>query len=149
MKRYITLTFLILSFIITGCGKKDDIVCLELANSFYESSLFEERLEEIDSSAAETRYGFNNRDYSEIAAFIGTKAVCDEFLIVKTTDTEKIKSAINKYLDDKIKDYELYRPDEVYKLTKPLMLEYNGTVVVVICHDTNAAEKVYKEYLKS
>lgn len=135
-------------FITTGCGKKDDIVNVELAQAFVNSELFEENLEEINVSVAQTRYGLNKRDYIELTAYIGTKSNCDEFIIVKTSNSEDVKSKVNKYLGAKIKDYEIYRPDEVYKLTKPLILDYNGTVVIVICHDINAAEKVYKEYLK-
>ncbi len=149
MKRYMIFTLFIVMLLITGCGKKEDIVNIDLAQTFSESELFEERLEEIDISTAEIRYGLNKNDYSELTAFVGTKSSCDEFIIVKSSNIEKIKSVMNKYLSEKIKTYELYRPDEVYKLTKPLISEYNGTVVLVICHDIDAAEKVYKEYLKS
>ena len=55
---------------------------------------------------------------------------------------------INKYINNKIKTYELYRSDQVYKLTEPFIAEYNGCVVFVVCHDSNNAEKVYKDYLK-
>lgn len=149
MKRYIIFALLITLFVITGCGKKENIVNIELAGVFAGSELFEEKLEEINASTAEIRYGLNKNDYSELTSFVGTKSSCDEFIIVKTSNVEKVKSLIDKYLDEKIKIYDTYRPDDVYKLTKPFISEYNGTVVVVICHDTDAAEKAYKAYLKS
>lgn len=148
MKKYLIIVAAIV-LLISGCGKKEDIVNKDLAQSFVDSGIFTEVLEEITPSTAEIRYGLNTSDYSELTAFVGTKSNCDEVIIIKTSKSEKVISEIKEYINEKIKDYGEYRPDEVYKLTSPLILEYNGTVVVVISHDSKDAEAVYKEYLKS
>ncbi len=148
MKKYLIIVFSIV-FLLSGCGTKKEIVNEELAQSFANSSIFTERLENISSSIAEVRYGLNTSDYGELTAYVGTKSNCDEFVIIKTSKPEKVISEVKNYISDKIKTYEEYRPDEVYKLASPLLLEYNGTVVLVISPDSKDAEKVYKEYLKS
>ena len=149
MKKYIILVISIVLILMTGCGKKDEIVNAELAQSLVSSNLFTEHLEEIDSSIAEVRYGLNTKDYSEITAFVGTKSNCDEFVIIKTSNTESVISHLNEYISDKMETYKEYRPDEVYKLASPLILEYNGTVVAIISPNNDDAQAVYDEYLKN
>lgn len=149
MKKYIIFVISIVLILMTGCGKKNEIINAELAQSFMSGNLFTERLEELDTSVAEIRYGFNTKDYSEITAYVGTKSNCDEFVIIKTSNTSGVISKLNKYIEDKTETYKEYRPDEVYKLSSPLILEYNGTVVLVISPDAEDAKAVYDEYLKS
>ncbi len=147
MKKYLLFVAVIV-LLISGCGKKDEIVNSELANSYISSGIFTEMLEEITPSKAEVRYGLNTSDYSELTSFVGTKSNCDEVIIIKTDRTEKVISEIKNYIKDKIKTYEEYRPNEVYKLAEPFITEYNGTVIVIISPDIKDAEAVYKEYLK-
>ncbi len=148
MKKYLIIVATI-ALLVSGCGKKNEIVNKELAETYVSSGIFTEILEEITPQTAEIRYGLNTSDYSELTAFVGTKSNCDEVIIIKTSKTEKVISEIKEYIQDKIKAYEEYRPNEVYKLTSPLITEYNGAVIVVISPDIKDAESVYKEYLKS
>lgn len=149
MKKYIIFVISMILILMTGCGKKDEIINAELAQSFISGNLFTEQLEQIDASIAEVRYGLNTKDYSEITAYVGTKSNCDEFVIIKTSNMESVISQLNEYINDKMDTYKEYRPGEIYKLDSPLIMEHNGTVVVVISHDNKEAEAVYKEYLKN
>lgn len=149
MKKYMLLAILTVLCVVTGCGGKEEVIGTELAQQLSESSLFTEKLEAINSDNAEKRYGFNSKDYSEITAFVGTKSNCDEFVVIKTSDTENVKSILGEYLKDKQKAYEEYRPDEVYKLTRPFITEHNGAVIMIISHDKGEAEDEYNNYIKN
>lgn len=133
---------------ISGCGKKKEIVNSELSSAISGSVSFSEKLTELDGAAAERRYGLNAKDYSEITALVGTNGVCDEYLIVKTSNTDAMVEKLNKYLEDKHTEYESYRPVEAEKLLSPMIETYKGTVVMVITADLENAQSVYQGYLK-
>lgn len=133
---------------LSGCGKKSDIANAELAQAFNESGVFAEELTEIDTSSAGERYGINSTDYTELTAFVATKGCCDEFVIIKTTDTAGVTSALNEYKSSKKEECADYRPTEVSKLDNAVLTEYNGTVVMAVSGDSGQVTAVYEEYLK-
>ena len=134
--------------IISGCGKKSEIVNSELAFKLNSEFTFSEPLTELDDYAAEQRYGLNPGDYTELTAFAGTKGVCDEFLIIKTSAPETMASSLGEYLKTKKTDYEIYRPTETAKLDNAVIELYKDTVVMIVTADTEGARAVYAEYLK-
>ncbi|MEE1351854.1 MAG: DUF4358 domain-containing protein [Clostridia bacterium] len=149
MKRIlISIIAIALTVSVLGCGKKKEIINSELASVLVNNAVFSEVLTEIDSSSAERRYLISPKDYSEITAYVGTNGVCDEFLIVKTSNTASMIEKLNKYLENKRSEYEKYRPGEVGKLTAPVIAEYKDTVVMIITQDTQKATSIYEEYLK-
>ena len=131
-----------------GCGKKSEIVNSDLAYKLNSEFTFAEPLTELDDYAAQKRYGISTGDYTELTAFAGTKGVCDEFLIVKTSAPEDMAAALTEYLEKKASDYEKYRPAEVAKLNSAVIEQYKGTVTMIVAADTDAVRELYSDYLK-
>ncbi len=149
MRKYICLMLTVASVLLmSGCGKKSEIVNSELAYKLNSELEFAEPLTELDDFAAEQRYGINPGDYTELTAFVGTKGICDEFLIVKTPSAEGMTASLNDYLQNKKKDYEIYRPSETVKLDNAIIEQYKDAVVMIIASDTENARMVYADYLK-
>lgn len=149
MKKYVCLILTaMLMLLMSGCGKKSEIINSELAYKLNSELTFAEPLTELDDFAAEQRYGINPGDYTELTAFVGTKGICDEFLIVKTPSVEGMTASLNEYLQSKKADYEIYRPSETGKLDSVIIEEYKGTVVMIITSDTENARMIYTDYLK-
>lgn len=149
MKKYnvlIALTAMLL--LMCGCGKKETIDISELSGALAESVSFSEQLTQIDVSNIEKRYALNSKDYTEVAAFVGTLSTCDEYVIVKTENPEAMTEKFNKYIEKKREEYKVYRPDEVYKLDSAVIETHNKTVVMIITADSENAIDAYKEYLK-
>lgn len=138
---------LLLTFVV-GCGKIEEIETEELSKQLNSSVAFSEHLTHINAQYSEKRYSLNPNDYSEISAYVGTAAVCDEFVIVKTETTEAMKEKLEKYIGQKRKTYEKYRPAELGKLDSAIIETYNNAVVMIITADTENALDVYREYLK-
>ena len=149
MKKHIKL-FVILAAILllVSCGKKDEIINAELSRALSENASFDERLTQIDTDTAEKRYMLNSKDYNEITAYTGTASVCDEYVIIKTSNPEGVAEKLKKYIESKKKIYESYRPNEVYKLDNAVIEQYKDAVVMIVTDDTLNAVEVYKEYLK-
>ncbi len=133
---------------VVGCGKIEEIETEELSEQLNSSVAFSELLTKTDTQYIEKRYSLNPKDYSEVSAYVGTAAVCDEFVIVKTEATEAMKEKLKKYVEQKRKTYEKYRPAEVGKLDSAIIETYNNAVVMIITADTENALDVYREYLK-
>lgn len=147
-KMFLAIFTLLIIVLNTGCGKKSEIISADLAKIMNDNFTFSEKLTEIDSTSAEERYSLSKKDYNEICAFVGTKGTCDEFVIIKTDDTESVIKKLNKYLEVKYEVYSAYRPNEIDKLKNPIIEEYKNTVVMIISNNNEDALRLYKEYLK-
>ena len=145
MKIFAVLTTL---FLLVSCGKKSEIINAELSREITDNVEFSEQLTQIDTINAQKRYMLSSKDYSEITAFVGTASVCDEFVIVKTSNTEGIIEDLRSYVDSKKESYKTYRPNEIYKLDNAIIEQYEDAVVMIITADSDDAIKVYEEYLK-
>lgn len=145
MKIFTVLTTL---FLLVSCGKKSEIINAELSREITDNVEFSEQLTQVDTINAQKRYMLSSKDYSEITAFVGTASVCDEFVIVKTTDTEGITEDLRSYIDSKKESYKTYRPNEVYKLDNAIIEQYEDAVVMIITADSDNAIRVYEGYLK-
>lgn len=149
MKKYfMMIPVLIVVFLLSGCGKKEEIDSSELSGVLSGNVAFSEQLTQINTGNIERRYDFNSRDYNEVTAFVGTASVCDEYLIVKTDAPQGIAEKLGNYIENKKKIYEEYRPGEIYKLDNAIVETYNNAVVMIITADSENALDVYKEYLK-
>ena len=131
-----------------SCGKISEISSAELAELLNSSSVFSERLTGIDAAAAEKRFFLNPSDYNEITAYIGTKATCDEFVIVKTDIPDNVMTKLRGHLDIQKNNYSSYRTAEAQKIDSALLTEYKGTVVLIVSGDGAAAGQLYEDYLK-
>lgn len=145
MKFFAVLTTL---FILVSCGKKSEIINAELSQEITDNVEFSEQLTQIDTINAQKRYMLSSKDYSEITAFVGTASVCDEFVIVKTSNTEGIIEDLRSYIDSKKESYKTYRQNEIYKLDNAIIEQYEDAVVMIITADSDDAIRVYEEYLK-
>lgn len=149
MKKYFKIIPVIaLLILLIGCGKIEEIVITELSEALGNSVAFSEQLTKIDTENIKRRYSLTSKDYSEITAFVGTAAVCDEYLIVKTDAPEAMQEKLGKYIESKRKIYEKYRPDEIDKLDNAIIETYENAVVLIVTADRENALEVYKEYLK-
>ncbi len=148
MKIIKLIPLLLITAMLFGCGKVSEIIGEDLAAQLMENASFSERLEEIDTESAAKRYFLASTDYSSITAYTGTAATCDEFVVVKTADTETVVAKLNDYRESKRKEYEKYRPQETKKLDTAIVEVYEDAVVMIITNDTDIAREAYNEYLK-
>ena len=147
--KYMKIFAVITAFVLlASCGKKSEIINAELSQAIKDNVEFSEQLTQIDTINAQKRYMLSSKDYSEITAFVGTASVCDEFVIVKTSNTEGIIEDLRSYIDSKKESYKTYRPNEAYKLDNAIIEQYEDAVVMIITADSDNAIRVYEEYLK-
>lgn len=147
-KGLFVISTVIFSLMLTACGKIEGIVHTELAKIINERVTFTENLTRINDSSAQSRYFLSAGDYSEITAYVGTKATCDEFVIVKTNDTDNAVKKLSSHLTQMNTNYSSYRPDEAAKTLSPMFKVYKDTVVMIVTSDVATAEAAFEGYIK-
>lgn len=144
----IVLMVLICAALIASCGKKKNIVSEELSAKILENVKFAENLTQLDEAGAMRYYNINPSDCKSITAYVGTKAVCDEYVIIETGSPKTVKSKLEEYIERKKASYSSYRSGENAKLDNVVLEEYKGSVVMIVSPDSGNARAVYEEYLK-
>ncbi len=150
MKKLIfTIVSVLVLTILAACGKVSEIDSVSLSERINSSVAFSERLTQIEGTPAEKRFFLNPNDYTEITAFVGTNATCDEFAIIKTNDTQNVITKLRGHLEIQKTSYSNYRPSEAQKIDNAVLEEYKDTVVLIVSGDSENAAAVYEAYLKN
>ena len=145
----ITLTILSLltAAALTSCGAKA-INVNELASALASEGKFAEQLTEVSADITEKRYGLEDADVEECAAYAGTKAVVDEVAVFKAANVENVKEQVEQHIDAQKDSYSSYRPDEVPKLDDCVVTVSGDYVIVCVSEDSSAAKSIIEQYTK-
>lgn len=133
----------------SACGKIAEIDSTALADRLNSSVTFSEQLTEIEGTAAEKRFYLNPNDYTELTAYVGTKATCDEFAIIKTSSPDTVMTKLRGHLEIQKSNYSNYRPNEAQKIDSAVLEEYKDTVVLIVSGDSENAAAVYEAYIRN
>lgn len=147
-KIYLLIAAAISLTLMVSCGKKSEIVQSELVEAILNGSTFSETLTELGNAEAEKRFYLNPNEYSEITAYVGTKATCDEIVVIKSSDTDNIESKLRGHLETLKNNYSSYRPAEAQKIDSAVLEQYKDTVVLVVSGDSAKVRSIYENYLK-
>lgn len=149
MRRFILSLIVLVSLALAvSCGKKSEIIPSELAALINQNVSFTEELTKLDNDAAQKMCYLNSNDYSEILALVGTKATCDEIVIITTENTENVVTKLRGHLEVLKNSYSDYRPSEAEKIDSAVLEVYKDTVVLIVSGDSANAKQVYDGYLK-
>ena len=142
---------LICLFCFTGCGTGGELDMNSAAQQLMSAGIFDETLTEVNQSVTEKRLELNTGDIESCIAYAGTKAVVDEFVLIKATSgdgAENIKNSFNNHIEKQKKSYESYRPDEVPKLESAVVMTSGNYAVLIVSGDSAKAQKIIKDCMK-
>ncbi|MBR0112510.1 MAG: DUF4358 domain-containing protein [Clostridia bacterium] len=158
MKKIITLLIILsLSLVLFACAGNENtpeetsstaaaqqLSAEEAAAKMAEELPFEGDLElsEFPFNTLE-KYDVDTSGISDIAWYVGSGAAADELAVIKCDDDatlQAVKEALASRIDYLKDGYSDYGPDQVPKIEKALVAEYDGTVVYCICSDSDAAQ---------
>ncbi|MGN0637988.1 MAG: DUF4358 domain-containing protein [Huintestinicola sp.] len=80
----------------------------------------------------------------------GSGGFADEVFVINTDgmSADDIKSAAEKRIETRKKDFEGYNPDEFDKLDNYFSAEKNGYYIYAVTCDNSACESIFDEYVK-
>ena len=146
------LAIVCLAALLTGCGgsKKtmeprafvDDV----LANANFTDSL-NQLSDDVFVNASE--YGVDSADYTSAIAYGGTAATAEQIAVFEAKDSaaaERILSALQTFVAEKVEAYKSYGPAAAMSLENAPVKIIGNCVVAVVCADSDSALKVVDQY---
>ena len=144
------LAIVCLAALLTGCGgsKKtmeprafvDDV----LANANYTDSL-----NQLSDDVVAQYYGVDSADYTSAIAYGGTAATAEQIAVFEAKDSaaaERILSALQTFVAEKVEAYKSYGPAAAMSLENAPVKIIGNCVVAVVCADSDSALKVVDQY---
>lgn len=149
MKKIIFIfTILTVMVFSASCGKIDKVAHDELTARLVSNVAFSEKLTQIDEIAAQKQLFLNPNDYSNITMLIGTRATCEQIIIIDTANETVIDEKLENYFNNLKSSYASYRPVESDKIGNMFKAVHKGTKVYVVSPDSEKANIIYTNYIK-
>jgi hypothetical protein len=120
-----------------------------LAAELQAAGAFSEELVLTENDVGCFLYGLVESDAPEMRYYFSSGAVADEIAILPCADDaalEKVKSECATRLDLQTQLFTEYKPEEVPKLEKALVLQRENTVVLCVATDYEKAQAVLDRY---
>lgn len=143
MKRLLIL-FIMVAVLFAGCAGKDktDIVPADAAEKILNEVVFLDTLIEAQGDVAKEWYALDDK-VSDFAIYIsGSGATAEEIAVIKSSDIETAKAAVERRLDDLKFRFKDYVPAEMTKLNDPVLAANGDVVILVLADDSDKAYKV-------
>lgn len=122
-----------------------------LSSELLEAGIFSEELSGVSQSIAEKRLGLDSSLIAECVAASGTKAVVDEFALIRLSSPDakdSVEKGIAEHIASQKSNYSSYKPDEVPKLEDYVLVSSGDYEIFVVSGDSSAAEEIIKKYTK-
>ena len=149
---YLTSLMSLCALSAASCSTKQaDIDISSLSSEFNESGIFSETLSDISQPIMEKRYGIEEGQIAEFKAGAGTKAVVDEYAIIKLSSPdakENVENGIKSHIESQKNSYSSYKPDEVPKLDDYVLISSADYEIFVVSENSTKAKEIIDKYIK-
>ena len=154
MKRIMTaflVCVLVLSLTACGSGKSKaaEVDMDALAADLLSSGGFTDSLNQPADGVAERLYDLGEGDASQVLLYTGTGSTAEELFLAKAggADAAALRAACEKRVENQIKVFQNYAPEEVAKLEAAVLTVAGDTVILAVSADAAAAQAVVDRYL--
>lgn len=140
------LSALIMAVALTFCACSDNSKAIDgekLASDIVETVAFKDTLEQVPTEIAEKIYEFDQSNVKSISTYMGSGATAEEVTVVQFNKmTNSDKEAFESRIDNQIKSYETYMPNEIDRIKKNVIIYSNDTAILCISDDSDAESKI-------
>lgn len=145
------LTLVLLALFLTACGKKAAEITVtpaELAKQLAEETVTSDTLTEVSADTMTSTYMIDSSQIDDSSTYMSTGSSACAVSVIKCTDSSyasSIQETLKSYVDDRAELYSSYDAAQTTKLEAALIKVSGQYVVLCVCDDTDAAEKILKE----
>lgn len=102
----------------------------------------------VDNAKISDYLGADVPESADAAMYIcGSGGFADELFIIKTDDSSAYSENARKRINDRMKDFEDYDPDESAKLEDALVLDTGGYFIYFVTNDNDRCEEIVRDML--
>ena len=137
-----------------SCANRDEaqssapIDAVALADSLAGTVPFVDQMTPLELDAAVNVYGIDSAAVSAGKAYVSTGATAEEIAVFTAADAgqvETVRAALEKRVEDQKVAYTNYQPQEMTKLSDPVIETRGDTVILCVSDDNSAALSVIDE----
>ena len=110
---------------------------------------FTDSLNQLTDDVVAQYYGVDSADYTSAIAYGGTAATAEQIAVFEAKDSaaaERILSALQTFVAEKVEAYKSYGPAAAMSLENAPVKIIGNCVVAVVCADSDSALKVVDQY---
>ncbi|MDY5711759.1 MAG: DUF4358 domain-containing protein [Oscillospiraceae bacterium] len=144
------LAIVCLAALLTGCGgSKKTMEPRAFVDDVLANANFTDSLNQLSDDIVAQYYGVDSADYTSAIAYGGTAATAEQIAVFEAKDSaaaERILSALQTFVAEKVEAYKSYGPAAAMSLENAPVKIIGNCVVAVVCADSDSALKVVDQY---
>ena len=144
------LAIVCLAALLTGCGgSKKTMEPRAFVDDVLANANFTVSLNQLSDDVVAQYYGVDSADYTSAIAYGGTAATAEQIVVFEAKDSaaaERILSALQTFVAEKVEAYKSYGPAAAMSLENAPVKIIGNCVVAVVCADSDSALKVVDQY---
>ena len=144
------LAIVCLAALLTGCGSsKKTMEPRAFVDDVLANANFTDSLNQLSDDVVAQYYGVDSADYTSAIAYGGTAATAEQIAVFEAKDSaaaERILSALQTFVAEKVEAYKSYGPAAAMSLENAPVTIIGNCVVAVVCADSDSALKVVDQY---
>ena len=144
------LAIVCLAALLTGCGgSKKTMEPRAFVDDVLANANFTDSLNQLSDDVVAQYYGVDSADYTSAIAYGGTAATAEQIAGFEAKDSaaaERILSALQTFVAEKVEAYKSYGPAAAMSLENAPVKIIGNCVVAVVCADSDSALKVVDQY---
>lgn len=144
------LAIVYLAALLTGCGgSKKTMEPRAFVDDVLANANFTDSLNQLSDDVVAQYYGVDSADYTSAIAYGGTAATAEQIVVFEAKDSaaaERILSALQTFVAEKVEAYKSYGPAAAMSLENAPVKIIGNCVVAVVCADSDSALKVVDQY---
>ena len=144
------LAIVCLAALLTGCGgTKKTMEPRAFVDDVLANANFTDSLTQLSDDVVAQYYGVDRADYTSAIAYGGTAATAEQIAVFEAKDSaaaERILSALQTFVAEKVEAYKSYGPAAAMSLENAPVKIIGNCVVAVVCADSDSALKVVDQY---
>ena len=144
------LAIVCLAALLTGCGgSKKTMEPRAFVDDVLANANFTDSLNQLSDDVVAQYYGVDSADYTSAIAYGGTAATAEQIAVFEAKDSaaaERILSALQTFVAEKVEAYKSYGPAAAMSLENAPVKIIGNCVAAVVCADSDSALKVVDQY---
>lgn len=123
----------------------------QMATSLQDSLTFQDTMSTVDPSVFYALYSLDENTADSVALIASTGATAEEIAVIHATSNDTVNAvmeAVGARVAAQRNGFENYVPEELEKLSEPVIVSWGQYVVLVVSDDNDAARAAVDEYRK-